>query len=357
MSAKGFFLMGLVAALPMIGMAAVKSLSHSSAVFKPAISTAAHSGSTAGGVAHSAATAGTHSAAAGSRQAGPDAADTAARTGAQTASKNTGPSSHIVPEAVRGISENQGQRERQWSAILQIAKEQESAELARRAGFPNESVLRSQKVTKGVAHFVSIPQNRHQYQQIFGISVNDEALETTIQTGKKFHALGALDMPSSPEALERYLFSRQETVITFTGHNEAGVLKLAGASRIPLQTMADICARKQKICVFLTCSSRAHVQQTSVGVPLTITYDDASRLISLVESFHAHAAKEGATYADFTTSLPVILAVENMKTHARLGVRYIAPVAAVGAGLFIISATDQPPQLSQAAAERLQSIN
>ena len=97
------------------------------------------------------------------------------------------------------------------------------------------------------------------------------------------------------------------------------------------------CAQARKICVFLSCASNRHVGTSSIGVPLTITYDEAEHLALLVASFHRYAELHGANYLDLVTALPIILAVENAKMNGRLVVRYVAPAAIVGVGLFVFS--------------------
>jgi hypothetical protein len=228
------------------------------------------------------------------------------------------------------VNSSSEKRDSEWAAILQLVKEQDNVTGGRK------------HLGKAITHYGSYPSTEADYKNIFGDTSSTEML-ATLSEAQTFLKLPNHVLLASQDDFEHSLNS--DAVVTFTGHNDAGILKLANGSGLSLNSMAESCAARQTLCIFLSCSSKTHVQlRSGIGVPLSITYDEAEDLVKLISSFHRYALEHDATYSEFVDALSVIIAVENVVAHARLGVRYMAaPVGMVGGGMTIISFSEKPP--------------
>lgn len=176
---------------------------------------------------------------------------------------------------------------------------------------------------RSALRLAAIPRGRTEFHNIFGVYPTPREVAQMKLTVQMFESAGPQPTAiGSSKGFQAVLQSDDHTVIVIVGHNVKGRLMLADGESLDLNEMSEHCAAAAKICVFLSCSSDRYVRRNAVGAARTITFREAHKLTSKVDSLLHFAEREQVNYQTVARALPLLIREEQAASHIHLALTY-----------------------------------
>lgn len=192
-----------------------------------------------------------------------------------------------------------------------------------------------------VAHFISIPSDEASYYRIFSKKPQNNELNQIRSTKSKLSNQDNVYIAQASDEntiVKQFLKNTDSEYVTFTGHNEDGLLMLPKGGKIKLHDVAQICVEFAKKCVFLSCKSKNYISPealTNVGVSKDLSYTDALSLIEEINKKSKKTASGNISYDEFSTHIAKHidkkLTISQYKSQVVFHVKVTGKVTGIGA--------------------------
>ncbi|MGV6830358.1 MAG: hypothetical protein ACWA5P_02190 [bacterium] len=202
----------------------------------------------------------------------------------------------------------------------------------------DELIYLAEKKTFEVEHFVVIPDSASTYQKIFSSNPDTRELNKIQSIRKdleKSDNILIAQEDSGGIQIAEFIENSESNYITFTGHNESGLLKLPSGESIELNKVAELCVEFAKRCVFLSCKSNDYISSTSnSGVNSELSFSDANSMIVAINKKSERSKNNEISYNDFSnyvsTELDKTLSEIQFRSKAIYHVKRVGKVSGIG---------------------------
>lgn len=137
------------------------------------------------------------------------------------------------------------------------------------------------------AHYAVVPRDAHEMRLVFGDALGNEALRHSVRSHHRLASMDRMTMAGARDGADDvldFIRTSKSNYLTFTGHNDAGRLKLISGETVEISSLSKECALSGKKCIFLSCDSAEFAAtDAAVGVRGSLTYDDALAAVNELE--------------------------------------------------------------------------
>ncbi|MHA7212242.1 hypothetical protein ACX83E_00100 [Burkholderia pseudomallei] len=201
--------------------------------------------------------------------------------------------------------------------------------------------LTTERHAPSSAVIMAIPLRDDEYQAVFGTSsdqishADNRELESAARLAKQA-ALKTTHGILNRAQFQSYLKHEHSQFIIIAGHNELGKFSFIGGEKVELPLLGEDCARAGKTCVFVSCRSRDHLRDGSVGVSRELTLPEGVWITQKIDAWLRRQAPADVSLAALVAYVRKLDYEANVRFHASYFVIGACATAGTGAAAYAL---------------------
>ncbi len=165
--------------------------------------------------------------------------------------------------------------------------------------------------------FIQLPVSDIDFRKIFGkkpVSASDKDELRDVREKLKAVNRNDGDRGVNADNFEKFLGSTKESFVVVVGHNERGTFKFLDGSGEGIGDLANACAAAGKLCVFVSCQSRSHLDNTgALGLSREVTFVQGIYIAKKVSEFINSRTEKATTPEVLASRLSRVELVSHLK--------------------------------------------
>lgn len=201
--------------------------------------------------------------------------------------------------------------------------------------------LTKEQHTPSGAVIMAIPLRDDEYHSVFGTSpdqmshADNRELVSAARLAKQANLKTTRGIFNRAE-FQSYLKHEHSQFIIIAGHNELGQFSFIGGEKVGLPLLGEDCARAGKTCIFVSCRSRDHLQDGSVGVSRELTLPEGVWITQKIDAWLRRQAPADVSLAALVAYIRKLDYQANVRFHASYFVIGACATAGTGAAAYAL---------------------
>jgi hypothetical protein len=115
-------------------------------------------------------------------------------------------------------------------------------------------------------------------------------IEAMLAVKKRFVDLPNVEFIKQRERLSEALSKKESEIIVLVGHNESGNFRFPKGDPYSINELTDRGINNNKIVIVVSCQSSKYVSRSSIGIELSLAYDEAANITKELNKYFADQA-------------------------------------------------------------------